>query len=47
MLLLKRLNFLRASLEGHSPRETTQAFRLKANKKRDERILEIWRKDQE
>lgn len=47
ILMLKRLNFLKTSLDGHSPKETTNALRLKAIKKRDERILEIWRKELE
>ena len=45
MLLLKRLSFLKTSLEGHSPRETTEVFRAKASKKRDERIIEIWKNE--
>ena len=43
--MLKRLNFLRNSLESHNPRETTQHLREQALKRRDERILELWKND--
>jgi len=43
--MLKRLNFIKSSLEGHSPKQTTNAMRLKSMKKRDERVMEIWKKD--
>ena len=39
--MLKRLNFLKTSLDGHSPKETTNALRLKAIKKRDEADAEF------
>lgn len=42
---LKRLNFLRQSLEAHDPKETTARLRQHANQKRDERMLELWRRD--
>jgi len=45
--MLKRLNFLRNSLENHNPRETTQYLREMALKRRDERILELWKSDLE
>jgi hypothetical protein len=45
--MLKRLNFLKTSLDGHSPKETTNALRIKSIKKRDERIMEIWKKELE
>jgi len=44
--IIKRLHFLRNSLESHNPRETTVRLRQNAARKRDERILELWRKDQ-
>ena len=47
IMMLKRLNFLRNSLETHNPRETTVHLREMANKKRDERILELWKNDLE
>jgi hypothetical protein len=47
ILMLKRLNFLKTSLDGHSPRQTTNNIRLKSFKKRDERVLETWKKDLE
>ena len=43
---MKRLNFLRNSLDSHNPHETTLRMRDNAMKKRDERILDLWRKDQ-
>jgi len=46
-MMLKRLNFLRNSLENHNPRETTQYLRENALKRRDERILELWKNDLE
>ncbi len=45
-MMMKRLNFLRNSLDSHNPHETTIRMRDNANKKRDERILELWRKEQ-
>lgn len=45
-MMMKRLNFLLASLDSHNPHETTLRMRDNANKRRDERILELWRKDQ-
>ena len=44
--MMKRLNFLRNSLDSHNPHETTLRMRDNAQKKRDERIMELWRKDQ-
>mgnify|MGYP006978389666 CR=1 FL=1 len=46
-MMLKRLNYLRNSLENHNPRETTMHLREQAVKRRDERILELWRNDLE
>lgn len=45
-MMMKRLNFLRNSLDSHNPHDTTIRMRDNAQKKRDERILELWRKDQ-
>lgn len=45
-MMMKRLNFLRSSLDSHNPHETTIRMRDIASKRRDERILELWRKDQ-
>lgn len=45
--MLKRLNFLKSSLDGHSPKQTTTNMRLKNKKKRDNRVVEIWRKEME
>ena len=45
-MMMKRLNFLRSSLDSHNPHETTLHMRDNAAKRRDERIMELWRKDQ-
>jgi hypothetical protein len=46
LISLKRLNFLRNSLDAHNARVTTENLRENASTKRDERILELWSKDQ-
>ena len=46
-MMLKRLNFLRNSLSSHNANQTTNFLRDKANKIRDDRILELWKMDQE
>jgi hypothetical protein len=46
-MMLKRLNFLRNTLNGHHTKQTTQFSREKANNIRDERILDLWKQDQE
>ena len=45
-MMMKRLHFLRNSLESHDPHETTLRMRDNAQKKRDERIFELWSKEQ-
>jgi hypothetical protein len=47
MLMLKRLNYLRNALENHSAKETTAHLREVAEKRRDERIMELWKSDLE
>jgi hypothetical protein len=47
VIMMKRMNFIRNSLESHDPKETTAHIRQEANKKRDERVLELWKKDME
>jgi hypothetical protein len=44
-MMLKRLNYLRNSLDGHDAVETTARMRMNAMQKRDERIIELWQKD--
>ena len=44
-MMMKRLNYLMNSLEQHDPHETTLRMRDNAQKRRDERILELWAKD--
>jgi hypothetical protein len=46
-MMLKRLNYLRNQLDSHDPVETTARMRLQAMQKRDERIIDLWRKDTE
>lgn len=45
--MLKRLNYLRNSLETHDSRETTQHLRQQADRKKEERMLELWKNDLE
>ena len=45
--MMKRMNFIRNSLETHDPKETTAHVRQEANKRRDERVLQLWKKDLE
>ena len=45
MLMLKRLNYLRNALENHNAKETTAHLREVAEKRRDERIMELWKND--
>ena len=47
MLMLKRLNYLRNALENHNAKETTAHLRDVAEKRRDERIMELWKSDLE
>ena len=44
-MMMKRLHFLRNSLDTHNPQETTLRMRDNAARKRDERILELWNRD--
>ena len=46
-MMLKRLNYLRNALENHNSKETTLHLREHAEKKRDERIMELWKNDLE
>ena len=45
--MLKRLNYLRNSLEAYDSRETTHHLREQADKKKEERMLELWKNDLE
>lgn len=47
VMMMKRMNYIRNTLEQHDPHEMTSKVRQDANRKRDERIFELWRKDQE
>ena len=43
LMLLKRLNYLRNQLENHNARETTQHMRDLADRKKEERLAELWK----
>ena len=45
--MMKRMNYIRNNLDMSNPREVTHQIRQEAKKKRDERILELWKKDSE
>ena len=47
VIMMKRMNFIRNSLESHDPKYTTSQIRQIANTKRDQRVLELWKKDLE
>lgn len=47
VMMMKRMNYIRNNLDLSNPREVTNQIRLEAKKKRDERILELWKKDAE
>lgn len=43
MMMLKRLNYLRNALENYNSKETTAHLRDHAEKKKEERLMELWR----
>ena len=43
--MMKRLHFLKSSIDSHNPHETTLRMRDNAMKQRDERILELWKRE--
>jgi hypothetical protein len=45
IMMMKRMNFIRSNLDQHNPRELTSKIRQDAKAKRDERILELWKKE--
>lgn len=45
--MLKRLNYLKNSLESHSPRHTSNHIRLKTMQKRDNRVVDMWKREME
>jgi len=46
-MMMKRMNYIRNNLDLSDPRETTNKIRIDAKKKRDERIIELWKKESE
>lgn len=47
VMMMKRMNYIRNTIEIHDPKEVTSKIRIEAQKKRDERIMELWKKDLE
>jgi hypothetical protein len=47
IMMMKRMNYIRNNLDLSDPRETTNKIRIDAKKKRDERIIELWKKESE
>lgn len=47
MMMLKRLNYLRNALENYNSKETTAHLRDHAEKKKEERLMELWRNELE
>lgn len=45
--MLKRLNYLRNALENYNSKETTAHLRDHAEKKKEERLMELWRNELE
>lgn len=45
IMMMKRMSYLQSQIETHDSRKTTQNLRANAAEKRDERILELWKKD--
>ena len=45
--MMKRMNYIRNTIDLHNPRDVTSKIRQAANVKRDERIIELWKKDLE
>ena len=44
-LMLKRLNFIKTSLDTFDPVKTKREFRKRIDKTREERIYELWKTD--
>jgi len=47
MMMLKRLNYLRNALENYNTKETTAHLRDNADKKKEERLMELWKSEVE
>ena len=45
MMMLKRLNYLRNALENYNTKETTAHLRDNADKKKEERLMELWKNE--
>lgn len=44
-LMLKRLNFIKTSLDTFDPVKTKREFRKRLDRTREERIYELWKSD--
>ena len=47
LMLMKRMSYIRSSLDEHDPRLSTAKSREDAVKKKEERIMEIWKEEYE
>ena len=45
VMLMKRMNFIRNSLDTHDSLDETARSRDVASRKKEERIMELWQKD--
>jgi len=45
MMMLKRLNYLRNALENYNTKETTTHLRDNAERKKEERLMELWKNE--
>ena len=45
IMMVKRMNYIRNTLDQHDPREVTDGIRRTANKKKEQRLLDLWRED--
>lgn len=45
VMMVKRMNYIRTTLDKHDPREVTEIFRQNANNNREKRIAELWREE--
>jgi hypothetical protein len=44
-MMVKRMNYIRNTLDQHDPREATEIIRTTASKKKEHRIIDLWKED--
>ena len=44
-MMVKRMNYIRNTLDQHDPHAATEIIRKTANKKKEHRIIELWKED--